>query len=237
MTRRSAEGLKVAQEKKFAFVEPNLDAERSSLDRMRVTIPHVLRVVAGTTVGEPTDAELVERALAGDTRAKELLFRRHIRAVSGTVIRLLGRRDGAEDIIQDTLTTALTELERLRDPQAFEAWVLQIAVRAIYRRLKKQRLLRFLGLDRGTDDATLATLANDDANQEHSAELALIDRVLAKLPAEQRLAWMLKYVEGESLERVAQILKCSLATAKRRIKAAQDRVEAHANIAKEAADA
>jgi RNA polymerase sigma-70 factor (ECF subfamily) len=185
-------------------------------------------VVAKRAPDEVQDEELVVRALRGETWAKEALFRRHVRAVTGTVIRLLRRKDDAEDIVQETFTIALTELARLRDPQAFEAWVLQIAVRGIYRRLRKQKLLRLLGLDRGTDDATLAMLAQENATQELTAELALLDRVLMKLPADQRLAWMLRNVEGESLERVAEILKCSLATAKRRIRAAQERISAHA---------
>lgn len=208
-------------------LEPISSLEGSSSFAMRGTIPAALRLVASNAGESLSDAELVGRARAGESWAKETLFRRHFRKVTGTVMRLLGRRDEAEDVVQDTFTVALTELERLRDPQAFEAWVLQIAVRNIYRRLRKRKLFRLLGLERGTDDASLALLAKENASQDAHAELALLDRVLASLPGEQRLAWMLKHVEGEALERVAQILGCSLATAKRRIKAAEDRVAEH----------
>lgn len=195
----------------------------------------LVRVLAKKPIADLSDGELVITALGGETWALEALFRRHHRAVLGTVIRLLRRREEAEDLVQETFTVALTELARLRDPQAFEAWLLQIAVRRIYRRLRKQKLLRFLGLDHGTDDATLALLAHEGATQETSAELALLDRVLEKMPAEERVAWMLRHVEGESVDRVATILRCSRATAKRRIKAAQDRIAAHART-KEAND-
>src|SRR5436853_300500 len=118
--------------------EPIFGGRGSSFCRMRGTIPPPLRVVRKSAPDEVQDEELVVRALRGETWAKEALFRRHVRAVTGTVIRLLRRKDDAEDIVQETFTIALTELARLRDPQAFEAWVLQIAVRGIYRRLRKQ---------------------------------------------------------------------------------------------------
>jgi RNA polymerase sigma-70 factor (ECF subfamily) len=49
--------------------------------------------------------------------------------------------------------------------------------------------------------------------------------VLDELPAAERLAWTLRHVEGERLEQVARQCGCSLATAKRRIAAAQDAIE------------
>ena len=55
--------------------------------------------------------------------------------------------------------------------------------------------------------------------------LAAVYRVLDRLPVNQRLAWTLRYVEGEQLERVAELCNCSLATVKRRIKSAHDAVQ------------
>jgi RNA polymerase sigma-70 factor (ECF subfamily) len=51
-------------------------------------------------------------------------------------------------------------------------------------------------------------------------------QLLEALPIEQRLAWSLRYVEGEKLEAVAEQCGCSLATAKRRISAAHARMQA-----------
>jgi RNA polymerase sigma-70 factor (ECF subfamily) len=49
--------------------------------------------------------------------------------------------------------------------------------------------------------------------------------VLDRLPVNERLAWSLRHIEGEQLESVAVLCGCSLATAKRRIAAAQQAVE------------
>jgi len=91
-----------------------------------------------------------------------------------------------------------------------------------------------LGLDRGTDDATLAALAAPGTNADHRAELALVDRALANVAANVRIAWMLRQVEGLELAEVASACGCSLATAKRRIAAADTAVRAHVGPQEEA---
>jgi RNA polymerase sigma-70 factor (ECF subfamily) len=54
--------------------------------------------------------------------------------------------------------------------------------------------------------------------------LAKVYAVLDALPSDERVAWSLRHVEGERLERVAELCGCSLATAKRRIAAAHQRI-------------
>ena len=171
------------------------------------------------------DAELVARAIEGDAWAKEALFKRHVRSVSGMVMRMIGDRVDAEDIVQDTFTAAFSALDQLRDPGALRGWLLQIAVRRVYRRLQRKRLLALLGFE--TDPTKLASMADPGASPEVKAELALLDRVLCRLRAEERIAWMLRYVEGQSLEEIAEVLDVSLATVKRRIKKAHARVSRH----------
>ena len=51
-----------------------------------------------------------------------------------------------------------------------------------------------------------------------------VDRVLATLPANQRIAWMLRYVEGHTVRDVSRLCSCSLTTIKRRLRAAQAKV-------------
>src|SRR5262249_35240388 len=92
---------------------------------------------------------------------------------------------------------------------------------------RKLRLLRFLGLDRGADDATLESLADGSTPADERAELALIDRKLGAMKPEVRLCWTLRRVEGLELTEVATFAHCSLATAKRRIPAGDALVDPH----------
>jgi hypothetical protein len=60
---------------------------------------------------------------------------------------------------------------------------------------------------------------------EANLTLSFDHRVLDGMPANQRIAWSLRHIEGEPLENVASLAGCSLATAKRRIAAAAAHIE------------
>jgi RNA polymerase sigma-70 factor (ECF subfamily) len=191
-----------------------------------------LRVVASSA--PKTEADLVTRLQRGDRDAEEELYRTYVRHVLGLATRLLGRRSDAEDVAQDTFVIAFEQIHQLRDAGALKAWVTQIAVSQVRRRFRKRKLLSALGLHIGADDATLESLSSKDASPDTRAELSSLDRVLATLPSEQRVAWMLRYVEGEELEAVASACGCSLATIKRRISAADAQVRAEVRMRSEA---
>jgi RNA polymerase sigma-70 factor (ECF subfamily) len=177
-----------------------------------------------------SDQHLVERATLGDRWAEEMIYRRHVESIAGLVLRLLRDRSEMEDVVQETFVLALERLDSLRDGAALKSWLSQIAVSQVRRRFRRRRLLSLLGFTRPGDDTPLEVLAPDGASGEVVAELAAIDRVLHVLPVEQRIAWVLRYAEGESLEDVAKACSCSLATAKRRIAAADARVKLHVGL-------
>jgi RNA polymerase sigma-70 factor, ECF subfamily len=195
-----------------------------SLSRRARPLRDPVVVVAPSSA--PSDAELVRRARAGDRWAQEAIFRRYASRVQALAERLLRRRDEADDVVQDTFADALVALDGLREPEALRSWLFGIAVRRVRRRQRKLGLLRVLGLDRSLDDATLSMVAAPGISPEQGSELARLDAILARLDADDRNAWMLRHVEGEKLEDVAAIVGCSLATAKRRIAAAQVHVDA-----------
>jgi len=174
-----------------------------------------------------SDAQLVARAIEGDRWGREMLYRRHAAYLLAIASRLIGNRGDGEEVVQDTFVTAFEQLRTLREPAALRGWLAQIAVSLVRRRLRRGRLMRVLGLDRGADDATLCALAAPGTNPDQRAELALVDRALSNVAANVRIAWMLRQVEGLELAEVASACGCSLATAKRRIAAADSAVRAH----------
>lgn len=168
------------------------------------------------------DATLVRRARDGDAWAEEALLRRHSSPTYGLLVRLLGPTE-AEDALQDTFILALRDLEKLEDPNAFSGWLKRIAVHRAHRRFRRRRVARLWGV---RDDPGLEGLAATDASPETRAELALLDRTLSRLSPELRTIWMLRHVEGFLLEEIAEARSCSLATVKRRLRRAEDRVRA-----------
>ncbi|HVZ73664.1 MAG TPA: RNA polymerase sigma factor [Polyangia bacterium] len=173
------------------------------------------------------DGELVRRAANGDRWSREVLYRRHAGYLIGVAVRLLANRGDAEEIVQETFVAAFERLETLRDATALRSWLAQIAVNLVRHRLRRLRLARLVGLDRGADDATLEALAAPGLHPEACAELALLDRALAGLGADRRIAWMLRHVEGLELTEVASACSCSLATIKRRLADADAVVRRH----------
>lgn len=176
------------------------------------------------------DAELVSRALQGDRWGRDMIYRRHAHYLLAVSTRLLSNRSEAEEVVQDTYVVGFEQLRNLRKPAALRAWLAQIAVSLVRRRLRRARLLRFLGLDRSPDDATLASLAAPHLRPEDRAELALVDRMLDRMPTDLRIAWMLRRVEGLALAEVASACDRSLATVKRRVAAADALVAQYVSI-------
>jgi RNA polymerase sigma-70 factor (ECF subfamily) len=151
----------------------------------------------------------------------ESVYRTHAAYVAGVVFKLLGRDHEIDDVVQDVFLAASRGLEKVREPAAIKGWLATIAVRFSIRRLRQRRLRSFLGLDAVTENEIAAT----PSGQEQRVLLARVYAVLDGLPARDRVAWTLQHVEGESLERVAQMCGCSLATVKRRIASAQRSIE------------
>lgn len=171
------------------------------------------------------DQRLVRAIRSGNRAAEEQLYRAHGASVLHLATRLLRCSEDARDVLQDTFVIAITELDALRDPNMVRSWLHTICVRQVQRRFRKRRLLRALGLDRGTENAKLEHLAAPGLGPEARAELRVYDRALDTLPTAEKIAWTLRRVEGFSLEELANACKCSLATAKRRIATADALIE------------
>ena len=156
-------------------------------------------------------------ATSADAESLDVLFRRFAPYVAKIGYRLLGRQEEVDDLVQDVFLDAHRGLRRLREAEAVKGWLATVAVRKAKRRLRARKLRALLRLDDAPD---YVQIADDGASPEDRALLAGIYRVLDGLSVDERLAWTLRYVEGEKLERVAELCHCSLATAKRRIKSA-----------------
>ena len=141
-----------------------------------------------------TDAALVQAALNGESWAQAALFQRHVRAVIGLAHRLVPHPSEVDDLVQDTFVYALNRLDSLKNPQAFASWIYSIVVRTASKRLRRQRLLVRLGLRTATP-IDLDQVVSKQASPEVASELALVYGRLEALPAEQRVALVLRRVE------------------------------------------
>jgi RNA polymerase sigma-70 factor (ECF subfamily) len=178
--------------------------------------PPALSIIARSTPA--AGARRGEPARAPQPPALAELFRRYARYVATIGFKLLGRDDELDDLVQDVFIEAHRGLHQLRDLDAAKGWLARITVRRAVRRLRRQKLRAFFSLE------TLASevpVVDGAATPEERAHIASTYRLLEALPVQQRVVWLLRHVEGETLDSIAVLCRCSKATVQRRLRAAQ----------------
>ena len=181
----------------------------------RAAISKVVRLPVGES-----DRALVA-CLRSDPKWGQLaLFDRYAVDVERVLFRLLGWDPDLTDLLQDVFVTAITSIDTLRDERALGSWLVGISVhkaRQLIRRRRFRRLVEFVA-PLELPDCEAAT-----SSQEVSDALRRTYQVLNRLRTEDRIAFVLRRVEGMGLAAIAEATKVSLATVKRRLSRAQRR--------------
>lgn len=175
------------------------------------------------------DESLVALADNGELRAAEALYRRHAPFALNLAARVAGSTTDIEDVVHDAFLRAFQRLGGLRNRASFKMWLGSIVIHGVRSRLRREKLRRLLGLAeaRGAQPVELDRIASPTASPVVRAELAQVYALLGTMPADDRIAWTLRCVEGHELEEAATLAGCSLATVKRRIARAQQFIDRH----------
>ncbi len=177
---------------------------------------------------ETTDAELVQRAKAGELDAFEMLTNRYERRVYALAMRMLRQEQDAEDVTQQTFLSVLENLEGFRGEASFSTWVLRIASHAALKIIRKRKGLNTVSLEEATEPADDLNsiphpefIADWRQSPEHLVERnevrRLLDEALAQLDEKHRLVFLLRDVEGLSVRETADALELSEANVKVRL--------------------
>lgn len=181
---------------------------------VRTTSTARLRLVAADRLDPQVSA-------AGAEPSLELLYERYATYVGALASRMLGRVVEVDDVVQEVFASAATSLRRRDNEQEVRGWFAKVTVRRCMRQLRVRALWRVVSLD---EDPSYERLAAPDASEGERHLITEVYRALDSLPPRQRVPWTLHHVEGEGLERVAELCDCSLATVKRRIAEARDKL-------------
>jgi RNA polymerase sigma-70 factor (ECF subfamily) len=176
-----------------------------------------LRLVAAAEPGAAPEAER-----DAQPRSFDDVFRRYSPYVARVALRLLGNDSEVDDLVQDVFLEAHRGLSSLREAGALGGWLARICVRRATRRLRRRRLLALLSLDAVAERDLPFDVS---ASPEQRAEVARLYRRLDLLPVPERVAWLLRHVEGESLEDMVLLCGCSKSTVQRRLRSAEARLE------------
>jgi RNA polymerase sigma-70 factor (ECF subfamily) len=179
---------------------------------------------------DPTEVErdLLRRARQGDLSAFESLVGRYQQRVFGLAFRILGQRQDAEDVAQQTFLSVLEHLGSFRAESSVATWVLRIATNHALKVLRKRRGLPTVPLVAPPDaDDSGATLPHPEYiaqwkdGPEELAQRAevrhLLGEALNDLDVKYRLVFLLRDVEGCSVRETAEILGLTEAAVKVRL--------------------
>lgn len=181
--------------------------------------------------GEAAEAtRLVRLVLGGDSAAFEQIILRYETRVMTMAARLLGTRDDAHDVAQEVFLRAFKYLHRLDLQKPLEPWLMRITVN-VCRDVGRQRQRRRNTFVQFEKSETVDQSADPYAGLARKQERLILQRALANLPEKERLAIILRDVEGLSTAEVASILRSSETTVRSqvsrgrlRLKAAIDRL-------------
>lgn len=185
---------------------------------------------------KPADDWLVERALAGESRAFDMLVIKY----QARVQRLIGRwvKDAAvaEELAQETFIKAYQALPQFRGEAKFYTWLYRIAVNAAKKYLSSPRQHMYtVSMDAANDDEETFSVHADSMESltdHNTPEAALAAREIAQavqaaldaLPEDLRQAVSLREMDGMSYEDIAQTMDCPIGTVRSRIFRAREAI-------------
>lgn len=166
------------------------------------------------------DGILAERAADGDADAFEVLVFRHGSLMRAYAVRVLGDHAEAEDVVQDVLIQAWSQLNRLNDPTAVRPWLMRMVSNRAIDRIRRRKEHSEI------EDWNAPAPAHQSPERvvEVRMQMTALSSVLDSLPTMQRECWMLKELGGLSYIEIAESLGIPASTVRGQLARARQTV-------------
>lgn len=174
----------------------------------------------------PSDEQLIERYLAGESEAFNSLVRQWEKRIFNFALRYCGSREDARDLSQEIFTSVFQRVDGLRDRRRFAPWLYKIALNHCRMRHRAAKGKQYVALDAPELTESLELEVSLKASQSASSPEEALGRLekqhllrhaLAGISEEQRVVILLKEYEGLKFHEIAEILDCPLSTIKSRL--------------------
>lgn len=184
-------------------------------------------VLSENAGGVPHGAVLDQAGSEADLGFDQI-FERYRSMVYGLAVNILGDREEALDVSQEVFLTVYRKLDTFRGESSLKTWIYRIAARRAANRFRWWNRLRRRGtvsleehLVQNPNDELFYNLRAQGRTPEEALafeeEHAEVERLLRDLPLPQRMAVVMRDIEGLSYEEIAETLEVSLGTVKSRI--------------------
>ncbi|MBM3253475.1 MAG: sigma-70 family RNA polymerase sigma factor [Candidatus Omnitrophica bacterium] len=168
------------------------------------------------------DLELIERLKGGERAAFKQLVDKYKKKSYAIAYSILEDKEESKDVLQEAFVKVFYSINSFRQDASFSTWFYRILVNLCKDHLRK-RSKQFISID-----ATFKTEEGSDIKKVEIADLrenpisalvnkeagAMINKALNKLPTKQRLAFILKHIDGLGIEEISNSLGCSISTCK-----------------------
>ncbi|HEU0049961.1 MAG TPA: sigma-70 family RNA polymerase sigma factor [Nitrososphaera sp.] len=169
------------------------------------------------------DLSLVHASKMGDIAAFEELVKRYDRQLFRIAQHLTRNREDAQDVVQEAFLKAFRNLEQFRENSKFSTWLIRIALNESLMKLRKRRQIAETSIDNDFEaeeeqlPIDVADWAPNPEELYRATELQeILRRTLHELGPSLRVVFVLRDIEGLSLEQAAKALGLSVAAVKAR---------------------
>src|SRR5262245_31990213 len=171
-------------------------------------------------------AALVRRTLGGDTAAFEQLIVRYERRVFTLSLKLLGSTDDAQDAAQEVFLRVFKYIHRFDPAKPIEPWLMQVTVN-VCRNIGRTRQRCWNTFPETVDPDSAVTHPSRDPHGclASKQQRQLLWKALDTLPEKERLAVILRDIDGFDTSEVAQILGSSETTVRSQVSRARVRMK------------
>lgn len=156
-------------------------------------------------IHELDDDALMERTARGEEAAFRLLVQRWEKDLLAFLIYMLGSREEAEDLVQDTLVKVYRQAGQYRAEGRFKSWLFRVAGNLARSRLRRRKILRWVNYERTEHDRAYAG-PGPEQELEEKESIATVRASLGRLPDRQREALVLHRYQGMKYREIAEAM-------------------------------
>lgn len=154
------------------------------------------------------EIKLVRLCKKDDSKAQYRLFKSYSKTMFNIAVRITGNSAEAEDIVQESFIKAFTELENLKNENAFGGWLKRIVINRSLDEIKKRKI-NYLEIDSINE-----TQINSFNEIDEETDPEMVHHMIKKLPDGAREILVLRAIEGYKHAEIAEKLNISESTSR-----------------------
>lgn len=180
---------------------------------------------------DETESVLIAKCMDGNLEAFDRLMEIHQSRIYNLTYRMMGGKEDASDLTQETFLRAFNSLNRFRGSSSFSTWLYRIACNLCLDEIKRQKRQKARVVDstvQTADDEEIDLIEQTGDSSWDPQEVLIrrerqemIQQAIATLPEHQRATLVLYDIQGEPYEEIAQALDISIGTVKSRLNRAR----------------